>query len=137
MRRYLMLFAIAVAASLALLAMGHRVRRAAPTLPPAVPERVVDLALEITPDSHVIPEVATVPRDSRVRLTIVNHYRLAISLTLMGYQDHFAAAYVAPDSTWRGEFVADRPGDAFAWVLEGAPVGRLNVSGSHLVEGHR
>jgi hypothetical protein len=55
----------------------------------------------------------------------------------MGYEDRLGAVRVAPDSLWRGEFVADRPGQDFAWVLDGAPAGRLEVAGSHLVEGHR
>ena len=33
--------------------------------------------------------------------------------------------------------LADRPGDDFAWIVDGAAVGRLVVQGSHLVEGHR
>jgi hypothetical protein len=58
-------------------------------------------------------------------------------LALMGYEDRLGVAEVAPGATWRASFVADRPGDDFAWMLDGAPAGRLRVSGSHLVEGHR
>jgi hypothetical protein len=55
----------------------------------------------------------------------------------MGYQDRFGAAHVAPDSVWRCEFVADLPGEDFAWMVDGTPAGRFEVKGSHLVEGHR
>jgi hypothetical protein len=99
--------------------------------------QVVSLDITVTPDEHIVPGVASVPKDHVVRLSVTNRHRRQITLTLMGYQDRFGVAYVQPDSTWRGEFLADRPGDGFAWMLEGAPVGTLNVTGSHLVEGHR
>jgi hypothetical protein len=137
MRRYLMLFVGTVAVGLVLVAVGRRIP-IAPSAGGSTPRGpVVEVAITITPDSHIEPDAISVPKDARVRLSVTNHHRLAVSLALMGYQDRFGIASVAPDSTWHGEFVADRPGDDFAWVLEGAPVGRLRVTGSHLVEGHR
>ena len=58
-------------------------------------------------------------------------------LALHGYQDKLMIGWIEPDSTWRGEFLADRPGEDFAWMLEGEPAGKLSVTGSHLVDGHR
>jgi len=60
-----------------------------------------------------------------------------VGLSLHGYQDRLMIGWIDSDSTWRGEFIADRPGDGFAWMLEGEPVGKLAVAGSHLVDGHR
>lgn len=137
MRRYLVLLGLAFAVGLALVPLARRARIAAPRDTEADGARFVDLALVVTPEFRVAPESAAVPRDARVRLAITNRYRGAVSLALMGYQDRFGATNIPPDSTWRGEFLADRPGEDFAWVLEGAPVGRLRVTGSHLVEGHR
>ena len=137
MKRYLLLFMGAVVAGLILVALSRRF-----PLAPAGDEQapggpVVEIAITVTPDAHIEPDAVSVPKDARVRLSVTNRHRLAVSLALMGYQDRFGAAYIPSDSTWRGEFVADRPGDDFAWVLEGAPVGRLRVTGSHLMEGHR
>jgi hypothetical protein len=85
----------------------------------------------------ITPENSSVPKDHRVRLTIVNRRRDRVGLALHGYQDKLMIGWIDPDSTWRGEFLADRPGEGFAWMLEGEPVGKLTVLGSHLVDGHR
>ena len=137
MRRYLALLGVAALLGLA----GLLVARTAPlSRPPAATTDgppAVTLDITVTPDEHNVPAVASVPKDHRVRLRVANHHHRRVTLTLMGYQDRFSAAAVDPDSVWQGEFLADRPGDGFAWILEGAPVGRLEVTGSHLVEGHR
>ena len=137
MRRYALLFVALTVIGLGLNAWFRRARLEAP--PPARTAQAggIDVALIITPDSRIEPAEVAVAKDTRVRLTVTNHHRLAVSLALMGYQDRFAVAYLPPDSVWRGEFLADRPGEDFAWMLEGAPVGRLRVTGGHLVEGHR
>ena len=137
MKRYVMLFFGVIAIGLALIVGSRLVRVPSSSRATAPGSSGVDVSLTITPDYHIDPEVVTVPKDARVRLTVTNRYRLTVSLALMGYQDRIAAAYVPSDSVWRGEFVADRPGEDFAWMLEGTPVGRLRVTGSHLVEGHR
>jgi hypothetical protein len=61
----------------------------------------------------------------------------AVGLALAGYEDRLAIPALSPGATWSGEFIADRPGEDFAWLLDGVPAGRLAVTGSHLVEGHR
>ena len=137
MKRYLLLLAVAVMAGALALALGRNLRHSSERGPAAAPAPEAALEIAITPDHHITPATASVPKDHLVRLTVTNHGARRASLTLMGYQDRFGVAYLAPDSTWHGEFVADRPGDDFAWMLDGAPVGRLAVTGSHLVDGHR
>lgn len=137
MKRYLMLFVVALGAAAILFAIGRRTPASAPADVAASDLRAVDLELVITREHRLEPQVVAVPKDHRVRLTVWNRDIRPVSLTLMGYQDRFAIQQVPPDSAWRGTFVADRPGEDFAWMLEGAPVGRLEVRGSHLVEGHR
>jgi hypothetical protein len=134
-RRYLVLLVVAVAVGLVGMVVS---RRAACTPPPeeAPAEKpVVALDLVVT-NGRVAPEMSSVPKDHLVRLTVTNRDRGELALVLMGYQDRFLIR-VPADSTWRGEFVADRPGDEFAWMLAGEPIGRLQVTGSHLEEGHR
>jgi hypothetical protein len=58
-------------------------------------------------------------------------------LRLSGYEDRVDSGDLAPGATWRGAFLADRPGEDFAWLVGGGPSGQLAVRGSHLVEGHR
>lgn len=137
MKRYLMLFLVGLGAASVLFAIGRRSPATAPEDVATSDLRAVDLELVITKEHRLEPQVAAVPKDHRVRLTVWNRDTRPVSMTLMGYQDRVAVRMVPPDSAWRGEFVADRPGEDFAWMLEGTPVGRLEVRGSHLVEGHR
>ena len=136
MKRYLMLFGSALVFGIALMLVARTVHMPAPPAPKVAEIPSVDLTLTLTKQG-ISPENSTVPKDHRVRLTIVNHRRDRVGLSLHGYQDRLMIGWIDPDSTWRGEFLADRPGDGFAWMLEGEPVGQLIVAGSHLVEGHR
>jgi hypothetical protein len=136
-RRYLVLLAIAVALGAVALAVGRNLRLSSGPEPAPAARAEVVLDLIITPDHRITPAVASVPKEHIVRLSVTNGGTRAVTLTLMGYQDRLAVTQVAPGSAWRGEFVADRPGDDFAWMLDGAPAGRLAVTGSHLVDGHR
>ena len=109
--------------------------------PAAAPEAVA--SLETTSLSFVLgeagidPAASAVPNGHRVVLAIHNGRSRPVTLVLQGYEDRFGAGPIGPGKVWRGEFVADRPGDAFAWLADGVTVGRLSVTGSHLVEGHR
>ena len=136
MKRYFILFAVAVALGLIGLLSGRALRVSSGPEPVAA-EPEVALEITIGPGARIAPAVASVPKDHRVMLTVTNRDARPASLTLMGYEDRLGAVRVAPDSIWRGEFLADRPGQDFAWVLDGTPAGRLEVAGSHLVEGHR
>jgi hypothetical protein len=136
MRRYLVLFGSALAFGLVLM-LAARTLHAPPPVVVRAPEiPSVDLELVLT-QTGISPVNSAVPKDHRVRLTIVNHRRDRVGLSLHGYQDRLMIGWIDPDSTWRGEFLADRPGEDFAWMLEGEPVGKLAVQGSHLVDGHR
>jgi hypothetical protein len=136
-RRYLVLLVIAVALGAVALAVGRNLRLSSRPEPAPAAHEEAALDLTITADHRITPAVASVPKDHLVRLSVTNGGTRPAALTLMGYQDRFSVTQVTPGSVWRGEFVADRPGDDFAWMLDGAPVGRLAVTGSHLVEGHR
>jgi len=135
-KRYLMLFGSALVFGVALMLVARTVHMPAPPAPKVVEIPSVDLALALTRQG-ISPENSTVPKDHHVRLTIVNRRRDRVGLALHGYQDKLMIGWIDPDSTWRGEFLADRPGEGFAWELEGEPVGKLSVLGSHLVDGHR
>jgi hypothetical protein len=136
MKRYVLLLGGAFVVGLVLMLAARTLRAPAPVevRAPEIPS--VELAFTLTRDG-ISPANSSVPKDHRVRLTIVNRRRVRVGLSLHGYQDRLMIGWIDPDSTWRGEFLADRPGDGFAWMLEGAPVGKLAVEGSHLVDGHR
>ena len=134
-RRYGWLAITLVVAALLLSLAARRSGRAPAegTAAAPVPETALTIVYH---DRRLDPEHASVAKGHRVRLTVVNADRAALSLVLGGYQDrvHFE---LAPGDTGRGTFVADLPGDDFAWLEGGRPVGVLRVTGSHLEDGHR
>ena len=134
--RYLALLAGAFALGLVLMFVARSIHAPTPVTVRAPEIPSVELALTLTKDG-ITPANASVPKDHRVRLAITNHRHDRVGLSLHGYQDRLMIGWIEPDSTWHGEFLSDRPGDGFAWMLEGEPVGRLAVEGSHLVDGHR
>lgn len=134
--RYLMLLAGAFAIGLVLMFTARSIHAPAPVAVRAPEIPSVALALTLTKDG-IAPASASVPKDHRVMLAITNRRHDRVGLSLHGYQDRLMIGWIEPDSTWRGEFLADRPGDGFAWMLEGEPVGKLAVEGSHLEDGHR
>jgi hypothetical protein len=113
-----------------------RLPRTTRTAPEPAPVPVVDLAIEVR-DGVLAPEVASVPKDHRVRLVVTNAGTRSTSLSLAGYTARVSCDSLAPGARWATEFVADLPGDDFAWMVGGQPAGRLAVTGSHLIEGHR
>ena len=135
-RRYWLLFAGTVLVGLFLASLGRPPRRE-PARVAARPEApAVALSLEIR-DGAVTPAAIAVAKDRRVRLEVRNRGRAPARFGLAGYEDRLGAAVIAPGAAWSAEFIADRPGDDFAWLVDGQPTGRLSVTGSHLVEGHR
>jgi hypothetical protein len=136
MKRYLWLLAVALAAGLGLGLLARVPARARRETAPvaALPEVRLVLAIE---HGAVVPQASAVPKDHRVKLEIVNHDARTTAATLGGYQDRLPPRSLAPGEIWRAEFVADRPGEDFAWLIDGRPAGRLTVTGSHLIEGHR
>jgi hypothetical protein len=134
-KRYLALFAITLVVALALAALARRPRT--PALAPAaapVPEVTLALAIE---HGAMAPSRAAVPKDHRIRLEVLNRDAVTVTLSLAGYEDRLAPRALARGARWDTTFIADRPGEDFAWLLDGKPAGQLTVSGSHLVEGHR
>ena len=124
---------VLVAMALSMLGRPHRAEAPAATAAPA-PVVVLTLAIE---GGRLAPAMTSVAKGSRVRLRVGVHGTREAKLTLAGYQDRLAIPPLAPGTTWTGEFIADRPGDDFAWLIDGVPAGRLAVTGSHLIEGHR
>ena len=109
-------------------------RRAAAPPAAAVQSVALDLAVEA---SGLTPAATAVPKDHRVVGSIVNRRAATVRVSLTGYEDRFSIPALTPGATARFEFLADRPGEDFAWLVDGEPAGRLIVQGSHLVDGHR
>jgi len=133
--RWRNLLATVVIAAVALALVARLPRRAPDAAPAPAPRPESPLAL-VWRDGALDPASAGVPKGHLVRLAVTNASPDTLDLTLAGYQDHVHAR-VAPGASWRGAFVADRPGEAFAWLAGNRMVGRLAVTGSHLEEGHR
>src|SRR5262245_21675905 len=137
MKRYFLLALVLGVAAIALSILG----------PPKSRGRTHDTrAQAVTPlqeltlvvrDSAIEPSLASVPKGTRVRLRIVNQGARPARIVLAGYEDHVPVPALSPGASWSGEFLADRPGEDFAWLLDGKPASRLAVTGSHLEEGHR
>lgn|SRR5262245_32762519 len=136
MRRYAWLLAMGLLASAGGLLGTRFLRAPAPAAEVVAPMPTTELLLVLEP-AGLSTSAAAVPLGHRVTLRVRNERQAPVTLVLQGYEDRFRAGPIEPDATWRGEFVADRPGEAFAWLVEGEVVGRLQVIGSHLVEGHR
>jgi hypothetical protein len=134
-RPYLLLAAAVVALGLALTVLGHPRRADTRRLAPAAAP-MVELAITIGA-GEVSPAVTSVPKGSRVRLRVEHRGAATARLALAGYEDRLEIPALEPGTVWTVEFLADRPGEDFAWLLDGQPAGRLMVTGSHLVEGHR
>ena len=134
-RRYWILFVAAIAAT-TLASMLARNRSERPEQAAIVPAPARAVAVEIH-DDGVIANPASVAVGERLALTIVNCTSRAVRLELSGYEGRLDIAALAPESTWRGDLIADRPGEQLAWLVDGTPRGRFDVSGSHLQEVHR
>jgi len=99
--------------------------------------RILPIVLRIQPDGHVTPSSVTLPLGTRVDLTVTSAAAKALRVELPGYQDRVPGFTLEPGATFRRAFLADRPGDDFALLVDGSPAARLDVAGSHLIEGHR
>ena len=134
-RPYLLLAGGVVVLSVALSLLGRPRPTGAPA-PGAATVPVTDLTITIV-EGQVSPATSAVPKNHLVRLRVEHRAASTARLALAGYQDRIDIPALAPGGVWTGEFLADRPGDDFAWLLDGRPAGRFAVTGSHLVEGHR
>lgn len=104
-----------------------------PPAPAPAPARA-EVTLEIDSASRLAPERSVVPLGADVTLHVRNQSARARLLALAGYP---VSLGIPARGDAAVEFRADRPGDDFAWLLDGTPAGKLAVAGSHLVEGHR
>jgi len=136
MKRYLWLLVLVLAAAFAVSALARLPRGVATRVAPAAPAPVVELTLEVG-EQGMTPRAAAVPKGHRVRLSVRNATARPLSLRLAGYEHAVTIESLPPGSTWRGEFLAELPGEDFAWIAGDRPIGRLGVTGSHMVEGHR
>jgi hypothetical protein len=134
-RRYVFLFAgvILAAGLISLLGRMPGPRPEAPAPTAAAPRASLELTIDGT---QVMPVATQAPKDHEVDLVVVNRGAQPAELTLSGYEDRVGIR-VEPGGRESLAFLADRPGDGFAWLVDGQPAGRFVVSGSHLVEGHR
>jgi len=136
-RSYLWLALVVLVAAAAVVALGRApAERGHERAAPAPAKPAVEVALQVR-DGSVSPDLVRVDVGARVRLTISNTGDRSTAFALPGYDDRVAVPKLEPGGIWTGEFLADRPGDDFAWAVDGRPAGRLVVAGSHLVEGHR
>jgi hypothetical protein len=130
------LLGAALAAALVLGLVAHLPFHTARPAARPTPLADVPLALVIA-DDRIVPAASAVPKDHRVRLAMVNRGSHAAQVRLAGYEERLPSHTLEPGETWHAVFVADLPGEDFAWLLDGQPAGRLTVTGSHLIEGHR
>jgi hypothetical protein len=97
----------------------------------------VDVEAELTPDG-LVPYRIQVPKDREVHLVVHAAPKAKEgSIVLLGYEDTTKPVYLGPGEGREIVFASTRPGDDFAVVLEGNVIGRLEVTGSHLEEGHQ
>lgn len=128
---------LAVALGLGLLAgLARRIPQPTSPLPTRLAARPEQSLMLTVSAGRVTPGECAVPVGTRVRLAALGAGRDTVQLSLMGYEDHVALA-LPPGATRTLEFDADRPGEDFAWLVNGAPAGRFRVTGSHLVKGHQ
>ncbi len=134
--RYLSLLASVMVIAILLAALGRMPHRA-PALPPAAPPPPAESLLVEIRDGQIVPSATQVGLGHRLALTLRNHGSRRAEVRLSGYEHEFAAVVLAPGETLQRTLVLDLPGEDFAWLVDGRPVARLRVAGSHLVEGHR
>ena len=136
MKRYAIVLAVTLVLALALGALA-RVPRTAGVRNAAQAAVPTDTLRMTFAGGTARPEVASVAEGRRLALTMVNEGAKAITVGLAGYEDRVPAAPLLPGAMRTVTFLADRPGEAFAFLVDGEPCGRLAVTGSHLPEGHR
>ena len=133
----LALAAVAIlAATVALALVGDRLSRHEEAALPLAPRHVHRAEIELTAAGMVPPKLR-VPKDHELHLLV----RAAPDapegvLTVSGYTDVTTGVGIGPGLAREIVFVCERPGDDFAFILGGRTVGRLEITGSHLQEGH-
>jgi hypothetical protein len=101
------------------------------------PAPVYRCELEMTAGGMDLPKIR-VPKDHEIHLLVRGAPDATEGLlTLAGYEDRLEPADMGPGLSRELVFFSDRPGDDFGLRLGGQIVGRLEVTGSHLEEGHQ
>lgn len=132
--RYLLLATSVIVASAILASLARRPQHAA--APPLTAHPIAAIAATVTITEGGISE-ARVPSGSEVTLTLANHRDREVAVQLAGYADRLGIQHVPAHGSTQVHFRADRPGEDFAWMQGGQPIGRFIVTGSHLEEGHQ
>ena len=135
-RRWLTVVVLALAGAVAVSAVLRRPPAPVAARDVAAPAESVRISLDVR-EQRVFATRVSIDAAVAVRLEATNHGLVPVRLQLSGYEDRVDSGPLAPGATWRGAFLADRPGGDFAWLVDGRPAGRLEIRGSHLVEGHR
>lgn len=133
-QRYLLLGGVVVGLGAVLSGLARLPHHASSTHSEAHVAPHVNVAVTIS-DAGVSD--ARVPSGSDVTLTLANQRDTEVVLDLAGYTDRLGVQHVPAHGRATLRFLADRPGDDFAWMLNGQPAGRFAVTGSHLQEGHQ
>lgn len=134
-RRWGMLFVAAVIAGVGA-SVYARAPRPVAEAPVASAETAVAMRVVLRGEAMEV-EPAAVEVGTLLALTIENLGAAPARVRLAGYEDRVDSGDLAPGARWTTTFRADRPGDDFAWLVGEEPLARLDVTGSHLVEGHR
>ena len=136
MRRLGMTALAAVVAALLLGVLLERFKNPQATVmveaPPPIHRATVDLTA-----AGLVPPKVRVPKDAEVHLLVSAAPDAPEGLLVItGYEDLADPLGIGPGLARDLVFVSRRPGDDFAFVLGGQVIGRLEVTGSHLEEGH-
>ena len=131
---WIALTVLAGALVVGVLPRAPRTSRTTESSAPASPTIELTLVWNGTELEPVASEIAL---GRNVRATLENRGTRTVSIALAGYEDRVRIGELAAGARRTLEFTADRPGEAFAWTVNGEAAGRLVVVGSHLVEGHR
>lgn len=135
-RPWVVLIAVAAMAGAALV-IARRTPVGSPSEPlEAAPVAVVGLSLSIE-DGKLSPAQTTAPLGSLLVLTVLNASARSHVFALAGYDHALPACTLLAGESRIDTLLLSLPGDDFAWLLDGEPAARLDVAGSHLVEGHR
>ena len=117
--------------------MRHNAARPDATVTTTLALPRFDLEAELTAEGFV-PYRLRIPKDRDVHVIV----RAAPgapegNLVLLGYEDLIQPTYLGPGQGREIVFASTRPGDDFGFALEGKVVGRVEITGGHLEEGHQ
>jgi hypothetical protein len=96
-----------------------------------------DTVAELTA-AGLVPYRVQVPKDHEVHLLLRGAPDAREGMvTLTGYADRTGTVDIGPGISREIVFTSSRPGDDFGFTLGSDIVGRLEVTGGHLEEGHQ